>query len=80
MLRLRTSSSAQAIRAATLVEAATLGEGIRDFIFNAFLRVARYKRPPLATPNGKCPPHPGDRVWVPIDWSGTLSDTPSQSG
>ena len=59
MLRLYTSGTTQQIRAATLVQAATLGEGVRDFLFNAFLHVARHNRPPLATPDGASPPPTG---------------------
>ena len=53
------------IRATILVQAATLGEGVRDFLFKAFLHVARHDRPPLATPDSKRPPSTGDRIWVP---------------
>ena len=57
MLRLHTSGTSQRIRAITLVQAATLGEGVRDFLFNAFLQVARQDRPPCATPDvERCPP------------------------
>ena len=77
MLRLHTSGTTQRIRAATLVQAATLGEGVRDFLFDAFLHVARRERPPLATPDGESPPPPGDRVWVPpIDWGRHLVGHP----
>ena len=65
MLRLRTSGTTQRIRATTLVQAATLGEGVRDFLFDAFLYVARHDRPPLATPDSERPPPTGDRIWVP---------------
>ena len=69
MLCLRTSGKTQRIRATTLVQAATLGEGVRDFLFDAFLHVARHDRPPVATPDGECPPPTGSRIWVPpIDW------------
>ena len=72
MLRLRTSATIQRIRATTLVQAATLGEGVRDFLFDAFPHVARHDRPPLATPDGESPPLTGDRIWVlPIDWGDT---------
>ena len=52
MLCLRTSGTTQRIRATTPVQAATLGEGVRDFLFDAFLHVARHDRPPRATPDG----------------------------
>ena len=65
MLRLHTPGITQRIRAATLVQAATLGEGARDFLFHAFLHIAKKERPLLATPVGECPPLLGDRVWVP---------------
>ena len=53
----------------TPVQAATLGEGVRDFLFDAFLHVARHDRPPLATPDGESPPPTGSRILVPpIDW------------
>ena len=69
MLRLHTSGITQRIRAITLVQAATLGEGVRYFLFDAFLHVARHDRPPDATPDGESPPSTGNRVWVPpIDW------------
>ena len=42
-----------------------VGEGVRDFLFDAFLHIARHERPPLATPDSECPPLLGDRVWVP---------------
>ena len=60
MLRLHTSGTTQRIRATTLVQAATLVEGFRDFLFNAFLHVARHKRPPRATPDGENPPPTGN--------------------
>ena len=69
MLYLRTSGTSTPIRAATLVQAATLGEGVRDFLFDAFLHVARHERPPRATPDGESPPPTGSQIWVPpIDW------------
>ena len=69
MLCLRTSSTSTRIRASTLVQAATLGEGVRDFLFDAFLHVARHDRPRLATPDGESPPPTGSRIWgPPIDW------------
>ena len=64
MLYLRTSGTSTPIRAATLVQAATLGEGVRDFLFDAFLHVARHERPPRATPDGESPPPTGSRIWV----------------
>ena len=65
MLRLHTSGTTQRIWGTTLVQAATLGEGVRDFLFDAFLHVARHDHPPLATPDGESPPPTGDRIWVP---------------
>ena len=65
VLRLHTSGTTQRIWAITLVQAATLGEGVRDFLFDAFLHVARHNRPPLATPDGESPPPTGDRILVP---------------
>ena len=62
MLCLCTSGTTQRIRATTLVQAATLGEGIRDFLFNAFLHVARHDHPPCATPDGESPPPTGSRI------------------
>ena len=77
MLRLHTSGTTQRIRAITLVQAATLGEGVRDFLFDAFLHVARHDRPPLAIPDGESPPPTGDRIWVPpIDWGRHLVGHP----
>ena len=77
MLRLRTSGTTQRIRATTLVQAATLGEGVRDFLFDAFLHVARHDRPPLATPDGESPPPTGDPIWVPpMDWGRHLVGHP----
>ena len=55
MLCIRTSGTSTRIRAATLVQAATLGEGVRDFLFDAFLHVAR---PPRGAGSG-CPPSTG---------------------
>ena len=73
MLRLDTSGSIQRIRAATLVQAATLGESVRDFLFDAILHVARHDRPPLATPDGESPHLTGSRIWVPpMDWGRPL--------
>ena len=69
MLRLRPSGTTQRIRATTLVQAVTLGKGVRDFLFDAFLPVAQHERPPLANPDPESPPPKGDRIWVPpIDW------------
>ena len=69
VLRLHTSGTTQRILAATLVQAATRGEGVRDFLLDVFLHIARHDRPPLATPDGESPPPTGDRIWVPpIDW------------
>ena len=45
----------QRIWAAILVQAATLEEGFRDFLFDAFLHVARHGRPPLGR---NVPGHP----------------------
>ena len=55
MLCLRTSGTTQRIRATTLVQAATLGEGVRYFLFDAFPHVARHDRPPRATRDGESP-------------------------
>ena len=60
MLRLRTSGTTQRIWATTLVRAATLGEGVRELLFDIFLHVARHDLPPLAIPDGESPPHTGD--------------------
>ena len=69
MLCLRTSGTTQRIRATTLVQVATLGEGVRDFLFDAFLHVARHDRPPRAALDGESPPPAGSRIRVPpIDW------------
>ena len=77
MLCLRTSGTSTRIQAATLVQAATLGEGVRDFLFDAFLNVARHDRPPRATPDGESPPPTGSRIWVPpIDWGRHLVGHP----
>ena len=77
VLRLRTSGTTQRIRATTLVQAATLGGGVRDFLLNAFLHVARHDRPPLATADGESPPPPGDQISVlPIDWGRHLVEHP----
>ena len=77
MLYLCTSGTSTPIRAATLVQAATLGEGVRDFLFDAFLHVARHERPPRATPDGESPPPTGSRIWVPpIDWGRHLVGHP----
>ena len=71
------SGTSTPIRAATLVQAATLGEGVRDFLFDAFLHVARHERPPRATPDGESPPPTGSRIWVPpIDWGRHLVGHP----
>ena len=78
MLRLHTSGTTQRIRAITLVQAATLGEGVRDFLFNPFLHIARHDRPPLATPDGQSLPSTGDRIWVPpIHWGRHLVGHPA---
>ena len=77
MLCLRTSGTSTRIRATTLVQAATLGEGVRDFLFDAFLHVARHDRPPRATPDGESPSPTGSRIWVPpIDWGRHLVGHP----
>ena len=66
MLCLRTSGTTQRIRGTTLVQTATLGEGVRDFLFDAFLHVARHDRPPHTTPDGESPPPAGSGIWVPF--------------
>ena len=77
MLRPHTSDTTQRIWATTLVQAATLGGGVRDFLFDAFLHVARHARPPLATPDGESPLPTGHRIWVPpIDWGQHLVGHP----
>ena len=77
MLCLHTSGTSTCIRAATLVQAATLGEGVRDFLFDAFLHVARHNRPPRATPDGESPTPTGSQIWVPpIDWGRHLVGHP----
>ena len=77
MLRLRTSGTSQRIWMTTLVEAATLGEGVRDFHFDAFLHFAGHHRPPLATPDGGSSAPTGDRIWVPpINWGRHLAGHP----
>ena len=77
MLRLQSLGTTQRIRAATLVQAATLGEGVRDFFFDGFLHVARQERPPLVTPDGERPPSTGSRIWVPpMDWGRHLVGHP----
>ena len=77
MLRLRTSGTTQRIRATTLVRATTLGEGVREFLFDAFVYVARHDRPPLATPDSESPPPTEDRIRVPpIDWGRQLVGHP----
>ena len=54
-----------------------MGEGVRDFLFDAFLHVARHDRPPRATPDGESPPPTGSRIWVPpIDWGRHLVGHP----
>ena len=69
MLCLRTSGTSTRIRAAAVVQAATLGGGVPDFLFDAFLHVARHDRPPRATPDSESPLPTGSQIWVPpIDW------------
>ena len=65
MLRLHTSGTTKRIRAIILVQATTLGEGVPDFLFDAFLHVAGHDRPQRATPDSESPPPTGNRVWVP---------------
>ena len=81
MLYLRTSGTSTPIRAATLVQAATLGEGVRDFLFDASStspdtsapdappQTAR-ARPPRGAGSG-CPPSTVGDTW---------SDTPCRGG
>ena len=77
VLRPHTSGTTQRIRKTTLVQAATLDEGVRDFLFDAFPHVARHDRPPLATPDGESQPPTGDPIWVPpIDWGRHLVGHP----
>ena len=77
VLCLRTSGTSTRIWAATLVQAAILGEGVRGFLFDAFLHVARHDRPPRATPDSESPPPTGSRIWVPpIDWGRHLVGHP----
>ena len=47
-----------------------LGEGVPDFLFNAFLQVARHDRSPLASPEGESAPPTESRIWVPPIASG----------
>ena len=80
MLRLHTLGTTQRIWAATLVQAATLREGVQDFLFDAFLHVAQHKRPLFATPDGECPPPQGTTPGCPPSTGvDTLSDTPSRN-
>ena len=77
VLRLRISGTTQCIRTTTLVQVATLGKSVRDFLFHAFLHVARHNRPPLTDPDGESPPGTGHRIWVPpIDWGRHLVGHP----
>ena len=77
MLRLHTTDTTQRILAATLVQTAKLGEGVRDFLFDAFLNVVRHERPPRATPDGESLLPTGDQVWVPaINWGRHLVRQP----
>ena len=77
MQRLRTSGATQPIGASTLVQAATVGQCVRDFLFDAFLHVARHEGPRLPPPNANARPPPGDRVWVlTIDWGRRLVGHP----
>ena len=70
-----------ASRHPTLVQATTLGEGVRDFLFDAFLHVARHVHPPLATRDGESPPPTGTESGCPASTGGdTLSDTPCRGG
>ena len=82
MLHIPFSGTTQRIRAATLIQAATLGEGVRDLLLNAFIHVAQNERPWLAIPDGECPPPPkGTASGCPSLTGGdTLSDTPSRGG
>ena len=77
MLRLRTSGTTQRIGANTLVQAATVGEGVGDFLLDAFLHVPRHDRPPRATPDDESPPPMRSWIWVPpIDWGRHLVGHP----
>ena len=80
-LRVRTSGTTPPIRAATLVQAATLGQGVRDFLFDAFLHVARHERPrsPSPTANAR-PPRETASGCPPSIGGGTLSETPAGAG
>ena len=77
------SGSSQPIRAGTLVQAATLGKGVRDFLYNSFLYSARQDGPPCATPDGERPLPPRPRrphLGAPNGLRATaLSGTPSHS-
>ena len=70
VLRLCTSGTTQHVRAINLVQAATLWEGIRDFLFDAFLHVARHDRPLLATPDGRARPPQGTESGCPPSTGG----------
>ena len=77
VLGLHTSGAIQRIRAATLVPAASLGEGVLDFLFDAFLHVARHDRAALATPDGESPPPTGAKSGCPsINWGRHLVGHP----
>ena len=77
MLRLHTAGTTQRIRASTLVQAASLWEGLRGLLFDSFLHVARLDRPPVANPDGESPPPTGSWILVaPIDWGRHLVGHP----
>ena len=69
VLRLRTFWTIQPIWLAALVQGATSAQGIRDFILDAFLHVARQEGATLATPNSERPlPERGEHLSAPVSW------------
>ena len=55
VLRVGCAGNTQPIRASTLVFVATLGKGVRTFLYDALLYVARHERAPRVTPGWRAP-------------------------
>ena len=81
MLHLHIPGTTQRMRGATLVQGATLGEGVRDFLFDAFLYVADTSAPSSLPLTARArPPQGTESGCAPLTGGDTLLDTPCRGG
>ena len=82
MLQHHCSGNCMDIRMATLVQAATVGKGVKDILFDDFLHTAKHEHPPPTGPPPERAPPPlpqGEHMWVPpIDWGRRLVGQPQK--